>query len=121
MRNGDVMRSWRLPDGSLLVEVVCSYEPGFHHLRDDRLVRSYLPSIADDCELMYIYGHQVVEGRLEHVLHVEVGYPYRRDVVRVGETICEGLVELPPASATREQLARAGVPEPWRRPDDNER
>ena len=61
------MRSWRLPDGSLLVEVVGSYELGFHHLRDDRLVRSYLPRIADDCELMYVYGHQVVEDRLEHM------------------------------------------------------
>jgi hypothetical protein len=106
------MRSWRLPDESLLVEVVSSYEPGFHHLRDDRLVRSYLPSVADDCELMYIYGHRVIEDRLEHVTHVEVGYPYRRDVVRVGETIFEGLLALPPSAVTREQLDRAGVPEP---------
>ncbi len=106
------MRSWRLPDGSLLVEVVSSYEPGFHHLRDDRLVRSYLPRVADDCELMYIYGHRVIEDRLEHVTHVEVGYPYRRDVVRVGETIFDGLLALPAGGVTREQLARAGVPEP---------
>jgi len=121
MKDGDAMRSWRLPDGSLLVEVVGSYEPGFHHLRDDRLVRSYLPRIADDCELMYVYGHQVVEDRLEHVTHVEVGYPYRRDVVEVGETIFEGLRALPPGDVTRERLARAGVPEPWRRADDGGR
>jgi len=121
MQHEDVMRSWRLPDGSLLVEVVASYEPGFHHLRDDRLVRSYFPDVADDCELMYIFGHRVIDDRLEHVTHVEVGYPYRLDVVKVGETIFEGLVELPPGAATREQLAGAGVPEPWRRPDTDGR
>jgi hypothetical protein len=121
MKYGDVMRSWRLPDGSLLVEVACSYEPSFHHLRDDRLVRSYIPSIADDCELMYVYGHRVIEDRLEYITHVEVGYPYRRDVVKVGETIFEGLVELPPGGATRDQLARAGVPEPWRQADNDGR
>ena len=55
---------------------------------------------------------------LEHVTHVEVGYPYRRDVVKVGETIFEGLLAVPPGGVTAEQLARAGVPEPWRRADD---
>jgi len=116
MSDEDVLRSWQLQDGSLLVEVWSTTEPTFHHLRDGRLVRSHWPSVADDCELMYTFGHRVVEDRLEQVTHVEVGYPYRRDVVKVGEAIFEGLVELSPGAVTWEQLARAGVPEPWRRP-----
>lgn len=114
MEYGDVLRSWRLPDGGLLVEVVSSYEPNFHHLRDGRLVHSYTRHLADDCELMYIYGHRVVDDRLESVTHVEVGKPYRRELIEVGGTVLTGLVELPAGSVTREQLATAGVPDPWR-------
>ena len=114
MGYGDVLRSWRLPDGSLLVEVASSYEPDFHHLRDGRLVRSYTRRPADDGELMYIYGHRVAGGRLERVTHVEHGPPHRRELIEVGDTVLSGLAELPAGSVTHEQLSRAGVPDPWR-------
>lgn len=109
MAAGDVMRSWRLPGGGVLVEVENSWEPGYHHLLDDRVAGSYVRTLADDCELMYIFGFRVVGDRFEHVTHVEVGHPYRRDVVEVGDTVFEGLIEQPPGSVTQEDLVRATV------------
>jgi hypothetical protein len=88
----DILRSWRLPDGSLLVEVADSWEPSFHRMRDGQIVRSYVRTLADDCELMYVHGHRVVDDRLEQVTHVEVGATGRRELISVGETLLEGLI-----------------------------
>ncbi|HEX5205588.1 hypothetical protein ACFQS1_10840 [Paractinoplanes rhizophilus] len=88
----DILRSWRLADGSVLVEVADSWEPSFHHLRDGQVIRSYVRTLADDCELMYVYGHRVVGDRLERVTHVEIGATGRRELISVGETLLEGLI-----------------------------
>lgn len=104
-----VTRVWRVPDGSVLVEVSGGWAPNYYQIEDSRVVGRYAHRLADDCELMYIFGHRVVGNHLEAVTETEVGYPYRRDVVNVGEVLLDGLVQLPDGSVTLEQVIAATI------------
>ena len=100
------MRCWRLPDGGVLVEVEESRAPAYHHLARSRLVRSYLPRFADDCEILYTYGYRVVGDRFEHSTAAEVGYPYRVSV-EPGEKVFDGLLALPAGAVTDAEVNAA--------------
>jgi hypothetical protein len=104
-----VARAWRVPDGGVLVEVTGGWAPDYYQIEDSRVVGWYVHQLADDCELMYISGYRVVGDHLEAVTETEVGYPYRRDVVDVGEVVLDGLVQLPDGSVTLEQVIEAGA------------
>jgi hypothetical protein len=104
------MRCWRLPDGGVLVEAPSSRAPAYHHLVKSRVVRSYWPQFADDCELLYTFGHRVVGSRFESCRTVEVGYPFRQEVT-AGEGVFDQLVELPDGTVSAAELTGAlGLP-----------
>jgi hypothetical protein len=100
------VRCWRLPDGSVLVEVERHPMAPFHRLAASRLVCSYWTRRADDSELLYTFGYCVVDDRFEHATTIEVGYPYREETTS-GDTILEGLVELPDGTVTDNELSAA--------------
>jgi hypothetical protein len=90
----------------MLVEAMRSHGSAYHRLTAGRLVRSYWPQVADDCELLYTYGYRVAGDKFQECKYVEIGYPYSLRE-EPGEVLLDQLAELPDGTVAEADLAAA--------------